>query len=231
MKNLILTGGIFHPFEKSSEAIYKLFLKEGIDSEIFENIEDGLNQLDSGKYDMLTFNTLRWSMQNGEKYEPYKNQWAITLSKFGQKSIWKFLENGGGILALHTAVICFDLWSEWGKILGAEWVWGQSYHPPYGKVFVKSGSNSHYINDDLGNFEINDEVYSKLKIENDIVPLFYARSATQEEWNPVVWARKVSNGKVFFDALGHDAESFNHPKHSEIIIRAKNWITDREKDY
>ena len=72
---------------------------------------------------MLTFNTLRWSMQNGEKYEPYKNQWAITLSKFGQKSIWKFLENGGGILALHTAVICFDLWSEWGKILGAEWVW------------------------------------------------------------------------------------------------------------
>ena len=81
------------------------------------------------------------------------------------------------------------------------------------------------------NFEINDEVYSKLKLENDIVPLFYARSATQEEWNPVVWARKVSNGKVFFDALGHDAESFNHPKHSEIIIRAKNWITDREKDY
>ena len=81
------------------------------------------------------------------------------------------------------------------------------------------------------NFEINDEVYSKLKLENDIVPLFYARSATQEEWNPVVWARQVSNGKVFFDALGHDAESFNHPKHSEIIIRAKNWITDREKDY
>ena len=146
MKNLILTGGIFHPFEKSSEAIYKLFLKEGIDSEIFENIEDGLNQLDSDKYDMLTFNTLRWSMQNGEKYEPYKDQWAITLSKFGQKSIWKFLENGGGILALHTAVICFDLWSEWGKILGAEWVWGQSYHPPYGKVFVESSSNTHYIN-------------------------------------------------------------------------------------
>ena len=41
MKNLILTGGIFHPFEKSSEAIYKLLLKEGIDSEIFENIEEG----------------------------------------------------------------------------------------------------------------------------------------------------------------------------------------------
>ena len=80
-------------------------------------------------------------------------------------------------------------------------------------------------------FEINDEVYSKLKLENDIVPLFYARSATQEEWNPVVWARQVSNGKVFFDALGHDAESFNHPKHSEIIIRAKNWITDKEKDH
>ena len=37
--------------------------------------------------------------------------------------------------------------------------------------------------------------------------------------------------KSIFDTLGHDAESFNHPKHSEIIIRAKNWITDREKDY
>ena len=108
---------------------------------------------------------------------------------------------------------------------------GTIISPTLRKVFVKSGSNSHYINDDLGNFEINDEVFSKLQLENDIVPLFYARSATQEEWNPVVWARQVSNGKVFFDALGHDAESFNHPKHSEIIIRAKNWITDREKDY
>ena len=51
MKNLILTGGIFHPFEKSSEAIYKLFLKEGIDS----GVDKVINYLNKKKHQDVKF--------------------------------------------------------------------------------------------------------------------------------------------------------------------------------
>ena len=108
MKNLILTGGIFHPFDEAASALDQLLIQEGFDSEITQDIEDGLKKLDQDRYDLLTVYTLRWSMQTGEKYEPYRDQWALILSETGRQAIWKFLERGGGILALHTAAICFD---------------------------------------------------------------------------------------------------------------------------
>ena len=44
MKNLILTGGIFHPFKESSEALKRILMKEDIESEITEDIEFGLKK-------------------------------------------------------------------------------------------------------------------------------------------------------------------------------------------
>ena len=51
MKNLILTGGIFHPFKESSLALEKILIKEGIESEITEDIEFGLKKIEEGDYD------------------------------------------------------------------------------------------------------------------------------------------------------------------------------------
>lgn len=96
MKNLILTGGIFHPFKESSLSLEKILMKEGIESEITEDIEFGLNKIEEGDYDLLTVYALRWSMKNGSKYKPYRDKWEFNISSSGQKSIHKFLERGGG---------------------------------------------------------------------------------------------------------------------------------------
>ena len=68
MRNLILTGGIFHPFNESSRALQKILMKEGIESEITEDIESCLKNVDEGDYNLLTVYALRWSMKNGSKY-------------------------------------------------------------------------------------------------------------------------------------------------------------------
>ena len=230
MKNLILTGGIFHPFDEAASALDQLLIQEGFDSEITQDIEDGLKKLDQDRYDLLTVYTLRWSMQTGEKYEPYRDQWALILSETGRQAIWNFLERGGGILALHTAAICYDGWKEWCKILGAQWIWGKSGHPPYGKTYVRSGSEEHPITKNIQSFELEDEVYSNMELEEDTVPLIYAQSEAQQVWNPVLWARMVSNGRVIFDALGHDAASLNHPDHAAIICRSANWAVGKLKN-
>ena len=68
MRNLILTGGIFHPFNESSRALQKILMKEGIESEITEDIEFGLKKIGEGDFNLLTVYALRWSMKNGSKY-------------------------------------------------------------------------------------------------------------------------------------------------------------------
>ena len=223
MKNLILTGGIFHPFKESSHALEKILLKEGIESEITEDIEYGLKKIDEGYYDLLTIYALRWSMKSGSKYKPYRNQWEFNISASGQKYIHKFLKKGGGIFGLHTAAICFDQWKDWISILGGKWIWGKSGHLPFGVVNTRIEAIKHPITKNIKPFDIEDEVFADLKIAKDITPLLSAQVEGQEKWYPVLWARNFSNGRIVYDALGHDARSINHPEHAKIIRRSANW--------
>ena len=223
MKNLILTGGIFHPFKESSHALEKILLKEGIESEITEDIEYGLKKIDEWYYDLLTIYALRWSMKNGSKYKPYRNQWEFNISASGQKYIHKFLKKGGGIFGLHTAAICFDQWKDWISILGGKWIWGKSGHLPFGVVNTRTETIKHPITKNIKPFDIEDEVFADLKIAKDITPLLSAQVEGQEKWYPVLWARNFSNGRIVYDALGHDARSINHPEHAKIIRRSANW--------
>ena len=230
MRNLILTGGIFHPFKKSSQALQKILMKEGIESEITEDIEFGLKNINEGDYDLLTVYALRWSMKNGSKYKPYRDQWEFNLSDSGQKSIHKFLEKGGGIFGLHTAAICFDQWKDWISILGGKWIWGKSGHLPLGMVNTRTETIKHPITDNISNFNLEDEVFADLKTTKDIIPLLSAKVEGQDNWHPVLWARNFSNGRIVFDALGHDTKSINHPEHEKIIRRSANWAIGNLKN-
>ena len=223
MRNLILTGGIFHPFKESSRALQKILKKEGFESEITEDIESGLKNVDEGDYNLLTVYALRWSMKNGSKYEPYRDQWEYNISASGKKYIQKFLEKGGGILGLHTAAICFDQWEDWISILGGKWIWGKSGHLPFGIVNTRAETTNHPITNNVTPFNLEDEVFEDLKTTKDITPLLSAKVEGQDKWHPVLWARNFSNGRIVYDALGHNAKSLNHPEHAKIIRRSANW--------
>ncbi len=223
MRNLILTGGIFHPFNESSRALQKILMKEGIESEITEDIEFGLKKIGEGDFNLLTVYALRWSMKNGSKYKPYRDQWEYNISAAGQKNIRKFLEKGGGIFGLHTAAICFDQWEDWISILGGKWIWGKSGHLPFGVVNTRTETTKHPITNNIPPFNLEDEVFADLKTTKDITPLLSARVEGQDIWHPVLWARNFSNGRIVYDALGHDAKSLNHPEHAKIIRRSANW--------
>ena len=82
-KNLIVTGGIFHPFEETSNSLSNILSEMEYISEITTNIERGFSQLHS--FDLLTLNFLRWRMLNHEKYIPFRDEWQFSLSKKGQE--------------------------------------------------------------------------------------------------------------------------------------------------
>ncbi len=223
MKNLILYGGIFHSFEESSQALAAQFSQLGIESELSDDIETGLEQLENGSFNLLTINALRWNME-AEKYDPYRDEWRFSLSASGRKIIDDFVSKGGGLLGLHTASICFEDWPAWPRILGAAWEWGDSFHPPAGPVDVIINDKTHPLTQGLADFSIDyDEIYHHLKLERNVTCLLSAKANDENGPQPLLWAREYGQGRVVYDALGHDANSVNHPVHSIILRRAAKW--------
>ncbi len=87
MRNLILTGGIFHEFDLGAEALAKLLRPHGIESDVTGDLDAGLTDLANGRYQLLTMYCLRWGMMNSEKYAPYRAQWAFQITDAQQRAI------------------------------------------------------------------------------------------------------------------------------------------------
>lgn len=224
MRNLIVTGGIFHPFEETSQALAGLLGSVGISSQITTDLEDGMRALATGQFELLTVYALRWTMTQKDKYEPYRKQWAYRSSKALSDTLTGFVSGGGALLGLHTASICFDDWPQWRDVLGGQWDWDQSFHPPLAPVSILPTDHFHPIVADVQPFEINDEVYHHLSPMPDVKPLLSSDVGSGPQ--PVLWARQFGEGKVVYDALGHDAESITHPVHAGILQRAAQWLTN-----
>ena len=129
-KNLILTGGINHDFVDTADAIAEVLAEENIESIVTDDLSDGFAQLDKADFDLVTVFTLRWRMLDDDKYIPHRTEWAYEINERDRQLLTAHIARGGGLLGLHTASICFDTWPEWPALLGAEWVWQQTFHPP-----------------------------------------------------------------------------------------------------
>lgn len=230
-RNLLLTGGIGHPFADTAPALGALLAEEGIRSDITDDIEGGLAALAAGGFDMLTVYALRWCMLGNEKYAPHRAEWAFSLSEGGRRALEGFVAGGGGLLALHTAVICFDDWAGWKDIVGGVWAWGRSSHPPYGPVEVSPTAAPHPVTAGLPAFSLMDEVYGDLDHTPDMVPLLTATAMAAglpaDREAPALWARTVGRGRVIVDTLGHERSSLEHPVHRRILANSARWVLGR----
>lgn len=224
LKNLILTGGIYHPFEQSAITLASVLEEVGVTSVVTSDLDHGFNLLQSGDFDVLSVYALRWSMPQ-EKFKDDRATWGYTLSAQHSDAVLAHLKAGKGILALHTAAICFDNWPGWREIVGAGWQWGHSYHPPLGAVEVRTCGPAHPIVADTPAFSLIDEAYTHMDTVPGLQPLMEVRSTTQEAYSPCLWAREFGGGRVVYDALGHDSSSFQHPAHKAIVQRACLWAS------
>ena len=221
-RNLILTGGVFHPFEDACESLTHLLLEVGVESDVTTDISTGLSWMDVGGYDLLTVYALRWPMEQ-DRFSHDRARWAVTLGSQDKARIEAHLAAGRGLLALHTAAISFSDWPRWREIVGAGWIWGTSNHPPHGPVDVRMTSRQHAITRDLEGFNFPEEAYAQMDLVPGIEALATVQAPSQDSPSPCLWAREVGAARVVYDALGHDSASLTHPTHQRLLQRAALW--------
>lgn len=228
MKNLIYTGGIYHEFPQMAQALAEVLSGAGIASTISFDIDDCARQLEAGGIDLFTVYALRWRMLDGEKYAALRPEWALAVAPATRRIIENHVRKGGGLLALHTAVICFDDWAEWQEMLGGAWVWGQSSHPPLQATTVRIAEPKHVVTLGLDGFNLHDEVYRGMTLGDDINVLATASTLDDTQQHPVAWTHRHGAGRVLCDTLGHDASCIRQPVHAEMLRRAARWTAGIE---
>ncbi|MFI7032517.1 ThuA domain-containing protein [Microbispora rosea] len=213
-RNLIVSGGVAHDFPATSAALADVLAEIGVESEITEDVSGALAAPPPDG--LITVNAFRWRMDGGDFAEE-RDRWRFETPDSVRRTVLDHLARGGGLLAVHTASLCFDDWPEWAEILGGAWRWGRSYHPPIGPAKIRLG-DGHPIVDGLSGFEVTDEVYTDLDVLPGVEPLAYCGD------QPLLWARTVAGGRVVYDALGHDTRSYENPVRRALLRRAARWL-------
>lgn len=219
---VVLSGGPTHDFPATTACLAELLAEQDLTAEVHEDVDAGLRGLPGAA--LLVVNALRWTMTGPGTPDRYRSQAAelgVSPSPAARAALGAHLAAGGGLLAMHTATICFDDWPEYAAAVGGAWVWGSSSHPPLGRLDVTVAAE-HPLVAGLSDFTIEDERYSDLALAPDVEPLLTCAG------QPLLWAREHGGGRVVYAVLGHHPPSYEVPEHREIVRRAISWTAGEE---
>lgn len=218
---LVVTGGHSHPPELSVPALRGVLGGLGLDTVVATDVEGALCAPDLPAHRLLVVNALRWTMAD-PGYAEHRDRWALSLSPAAREALTDWVEAGRPLLALHTALVCFDDWPGWGRLIGGAWDWSRSSHPPVGAVGVRCDPH-HPATAGLGPFEVEDECYRDLRLEDDVEVVATA-TVDDDPPQPAAWVRRTAGVRVATSTLGHDQRSLDHPAHRSLLTALGGWL-------
>jgi len=211
-------GDPWHPFVATSRRLVEILRTAGFDVRFSTDVDAALASL--AREDLLVVNAGDpW--RNGET-----GRGAPADSLHGLDAA---LDRGIGVLAVHNAVSSLRDYPRWRSMIGGDWIPGVSGHPPFGDALVRLRTTEHPVVDVLpgvderGVFELQDERYTHLVVDDDVLVLADHRLEDDASSHPVLWMREEGPNRVVYDALGHDERSFVSEAHVEILRRAARW--------
>jgi type 1 glutamine amidotransferase len=218
----------WHPFPVTSARVADVLEQAGHRVAISDDVDARLAALsrDGDDVDLLVLNIgagttpeQRAVVQSDDEREalPLSDTDAATRA-----GLLAYLGRGRPLLALHVSSTSFGYMPEWESILGGIWVRGTSMHPPYSLAHIEVATDAHPIVAGVHDFDVHDERYSHLRVSPNVTEL--AWHDYEGERHPVIWARESGASRVVYDALGHDAATYDSAEHRAILTRAADWL-------
>lgn len=142
-------------------------------------------------------------------------------------------ERGIGLLVMHHALVSFQRWPEYERIIGGRYVdpekGGDPARPASGYLHDVSipvqPLAAHPVNAGVDDFTIQDEIYWNFQVGTDVVPLL--RSSHPKSGNPIAWARTEGSSKVVYLLLGHGPSAYEHPSFRRLVGNAIRYVAKR----
>lgn len=218
--NLILSGGWSHNFAASVPDVVETLNAVGFVSDVAFDISESIELLESKSYELITVLACWFQMRDPRYSQQNREIWARTTTQQWREAMLRQRDNGVGLMAMHTATLCFDDWSEWPKWIGGSWDWKKSSHPPLGELDIAPCSD-HVIVAGVEPFVIRDEMYSNLLRDDSSQVILQSNDGNSTQ--PTLWVSESKKGRVVYNALGHDLVSVSHSTHRQLIKRSALW--------
>lgn len=144
-----------------------------------------------------------------------------TLSPAALERLDAFLEQGGGLLAVHAASASFKEEPHYYDILGGRFVG----HGPVEEFLVQPAAPQDEVFTAIPEFSVRDELY---RHEYDAANRIHFYTVLGDEREPVVWTRRWGQGRVCYCALGHTVSAMRHPCVQQILQYSLAWVSEEE---
>jgi hypothetical protein len=216
IKALVLSGGLYHPFERTTARLVEHLNASG---QIEATATDDLKALGWSHlqdYDVLTLNCLRCWSRDGE-----------TTPETVKDGVLRHVEAGKGVVAIHAAALNFEDWHDYRNMLGGFWEQGRSSHGPYEPgIQIKVVHPHHPITRSVGDFTIHDELYHTLTLTAHVRLLMTA--LWEGKIQPMGWTHTYGQARIHYNALGHGVETLQSPELMRLYLQGVLWVAGRE---
>jgi uncharacterized protein len=228
---LIITGDHGHKWADTTKA-FQEFLPARSNGRIHVDVTTApskdLTDENLAKYDVLLLN-----YKDTAKGAP-ETHW----SDANKQAFLKAVKDGKGLVVYHHASSAFvrPNWDEFEKATGGGWR-SQGGHGPPHEFIVKTTGEKHSISDGLPSSfnHVIDELYANSVMVPGNVVLATAFSDPAKpkgtgKDEPVVWVNQYGKGRVYVNALGHDANAMADPPFQIWMVRGIEWAANGEVD-
>ncbi|MGQ9455555.1 MAG: ThuA domain-containing protein [Armatimonadota bacterium] len=141
------------------------------------------------------------------------------LTQSQEQGVISFVENGKGVVGIHSATDSFKNSDAYWKLLC-----GRFAGHGAGTFKVKITGKSHPVVKGMSEFQITDETY-RHTWHPEAKPIVLMRR--EEDGEPVSWVQYYGKGRVFVTGLGHGKPAWENPAFQQLIERALDWAVGR----
>jgi putative membrane-bound dehydrogenase-like protein len=140
------------------------------------------------------------------------------ISPEQERALMDFVNNGGGLVALHCASYCFLNSTNYLDLVGARF---KSHKTgDFEETVLKS---DHPVLKGVSPIKSWDETYVHEKHNTNRVVL--AERVEGELHEPYTWVRTSGKGRVFYTAWGHDQRTWSNTNFIQMVINAIEWTS------
>jgi uncharacterized protein len=214
---LILSGANNHDWKSTTPVLKKMYENSGyFTADVTENVP-ALKAADFAKYDCIVSNYTTYPNTKGHRW-PAKTE----------KAFLDYLAAGHGLVTFHAGSTTWSDWPAFGDLIGLTWQTDISLHGDHHSFAVTVTDSKHPITRGMKSFQhVSDELYHRQLKHAPAKVLATAYSAKSTggtgQYEPMLAVTEFGKGRVFYNAMGHDAAAMSGLAFQTVMLRGTQW--------
>lgn len=157
------------------------------------------------------------------------------ISENEKQAYLEMTNQGKPILFLHHALVSYQKWPEFEKILGGKYVKEGSDIPEEEQSTYKHDvwvdidivTPEHPVTAGFGDLKLFDEVYGNYRVLSMVQPLL--KTSHSESTEIIGWENKYRASTIIYLQPGHDHHAYESPEYRKLLSQAINYLAQNSE--